>query len=304
VSSFPEPVVLSTFSNSLRISILCRRRSLQGVTKRSGEKACPEGHGDGAIAFSPGNLIIRLVLFELVPDPSFDRSATNEADPMRILIVEDEKKVANFIKKGLEEEHYAVDTAEDGEAGLYLIEVNNYDLIVLDLMIPKIDGLEVLKRLRSRKNNVPVLVLTAKDSVEDRVTGLDTGCDDYLTKPFAFTEFLARVRALLRRERTEKEPILRIADLTLSQVTHKVTRGGREIELTSKEYALLEYFMRNPDKVLTRTMISEHVWDYHFDSMTNVVDVYVNYLRKSIDEGFPVRLIQTVRGVGFILKEE
>jgi heavy metal response regulator len=221
---------------------------------------------------------------------------------MRILIVEDEKKVANFIKKGLEEEHYAVDTAEDGEAGLYLIEVNNYDLIVLDLMIPKIDGLEVLKRLRSRKNNVPVLVLTAKDSVEDRVTGLDTGCDDYLTKPFAFTEFLARVRALLRRERTEKEPVLRIADLTLSQVTHKVTRGGREIELTSKEYALLEYFMRNPDKVLTRTMISEHVWDYHFDSMTNVVDVYVNYLRKKVDKDFDLKLIHTIRGVGYMMK--
>ncbi len=220
---------------------------------------------------------------------------------MRILVIEDEKKVANFIKKGLEEEHYAVDTVFDGEMGLYMAENNEYDLIVLDLMIPKIDGLEVLKTIRRKGSNVPILVLTAKDSVEDIVKGLDSGCDDYLTKPFEFLEFLARIRALLRRERTEKEPLLKIADLTLSPVTHKVTRGGKEIELTSKEYALLEYFMRNPDKVLTRTMISEHVWDYHFDSMTNVIDVYVNYLRKKIDKGFEPKLIHTLRGVGYIL---
>jgi len=220
---------------------------------------------------------------------------------MRILVIEDEKKVASFIKKGLEEEHYAVDTAYDGETGLYMADVNEYDLIVLDLMIPKIDGLEVLKRIRSNKNNVPILVLTAKDTVEDIVKGLDSGCDDYLTKPFNFTVFLARIRALLRREKIEKEPLLKIADLTLSPVTHKVTRSGREIELTSKEYALLEYFMRNPDRVLTRTMISEHVWDYHFDSLTNVVDVYVNYLRKKIDKDFEPKLIHTIRGVGYIL---
>jgi len=221
---------------------------------------------------------------------------------MRILVVEDEKKVANFIKKGLEEEHYAVDTAYDGEEGLYMAEVNEYDLIVLDLMIPKIEGLEVLKRIRANKNNVPILVLTAKDTVEDIVKGLDAGCDDYLTKPFVFMEFLARVRAILRRETADKEPLLRIADLTLSLVTHKVMRKGREIELTSKEYALLEYFMRNPDKVLTRTMISEHVWDCHFDSMTNVVDVYVNYLRKKIDKDFGPKLIHTVRGTGYMMK--
>ena len=223
---------------------------------------------------------------------------------VRILIVEDEKKVAHFIKKGLEEEHYAVDTAYDGETGLYLSEVNEYDLIVLDLMIPKIEGLEVLKRIRANRNNVPTLVLTAKDSVEDIVKGLDSGSDDYLTKPFEFVEFLARIRALLRREKTEKEPVLRIADLTLSLVTHKVMRRGKEIELTSKEYSLLEYFMRNPNKVLTRTMISEHVWDYHFDSLTNVVDVYVNYLRKKIDKGFEAKLIHTVRGVGYVMKRE
>jgi len=220
---------------------------------------------------------------------------------MRILVVEDEKKVASFIKKGLEEEHYAVDLAYDGETGLYMAEVNEYDLVVLDLMIPKIDGLEVLKRIRASKNNVPVLVLTAKNTVEDIVKGLDSGCDDYLTKPFNFMVFLARVRALLRREKIEKEPLLRIADLTLSPVTHKVTRSGREIELTGKEYALLEYFARNPDKVLTRTIIAEHVWDYRFDSMTNVVDVYVNYLRKKIDKHFEPKLIHTIRGVGYIL---
>jgi heavy metal response regulator len=223
---------------------------------------------------------------------------------MRILVIEDEKKVASFIKKGLEEEHYAVDTAHDGEMGLYMADVNEYDLIVLDLMIPKIDGLEVLKRIRSNKNNVPILVLTAKDTVEDIVKGLDSGCDDYLTKPFNFTVFLARIRALLRREKIEKEPLLKVADLTLSPVTHKVTREGKEIELTSKEYALLEYFMRNPDRVLTRTMISEHVWDYHFDSLTNVIDVYVNYLRRKIDKDFELKLIHTIRGVGYTLSAD
>jgi heavy metal response regulator len=223
---------------------------------------------------------------------------------MRILVIEDEKKVASFIKKGLEEEHYAVDTAYDGETGLYMADVNEYDLVVLDLMIPKIDGLEVLKRIRTSKNNVPILVLTAKDTVEDIVKGLDSGCDDYLTKPFNFIVFLARIRALLRREKIEKEPLLRIADLTLSPVTHTVTRRGKEIDLTSKEYALLEYFMRNPEKVLTRTMISEHVWDYHFDSLTNVIDVYVNYLRRKIDKDFEPKLIQTIRGVGYLMKRE
>ncbi len=221
---------------------------------------------------------------------------------MRILVIEDEKKVASFIKKGLEEEHYAVDTAYDGEEGLYMVETNEYDLIVLDLMIPKIDGLEVLRRVRGNRNNVPILVLTAKDTVDDIVKGLDAGCDDYLTKPFIFAEFLARVRALLRREKTDKEPVLKISDLTLSLVTHKVTRKGKEIDLTSKEYALLEYFMRNPDKVLTRTMISEHVWDYHFDSNTNVIDVYVNYLRRKVDKDFEPKLIHTIRGIGYMMK--
>jgi len=223
---------------------------------------------------------------------------------MRILVVEDEKKVADFIQKGLEEEHYAVDISHDGENGLYLSEINEYDLVVLDLMLPKMDGLEVLKRIRKNKNAVPVLILTARHTTDDIVKGLDSGCDDYLAKPFAFAEFLARIRALLRRDRSEKEPILSISDLTLSLVTHRVTRKEKEIELTSKEYALLEYMMRNPGKVLTRAMISEHVWDYHFDSMTNVIDVYVNYLRKKIDKDFEPKLIHTIRGVGYILKEE
>jgi heavy metal response regulator len=221
---------------------------------------------------------------------------------MRLLVVEDEKKVASFIKKGLEEEHYAVDIAEDGEMGLYMAETNEYDLIVLDLMIPKIDGWELLRRIRANQNNVPILILTARDSVEDRVRGLNGGCDDYLTKPFAFAELLARIRALLRREKLEKEPLLKVGDLTLSLVTHKVVRKGKEIELTSKEYALLEYFMRNPDRILTRAMIAEHVWDYHFDSMTNVIDVYVNYLRKKIDKDFEPKLIHTIRGVGYMMK--
>ena len=221
---------------------------------------------------------------------------------MRILVIEDEKKVADFVRKGLEEEHYAVDTAYDGERGLDLAETNDYDLVVLDLMIPKIDGWEVLRRMRANGNKVPVLILTARDSVEEIVKGLDSGSDDYLTKPFAFAEFLARVRALLRREKVEKEPVLRVGDLTLSLVTHRVNRGGREIELTSKEYTLLEYMMRNPNKVLTRVMISEHVWDYHFDSMTNVIDVYVNYLRKKIDRDFKAKLIHTIRGVGYVIK--
>jgi heavy metal response regulator len=235
---------------------------------------------------------------------AWGKAQLGTARPMRILVIEDEKKVATFIKKGLVEEHYAVDTAFDGEEGLYLSEINDYDLIILDLMIPKIDGFGVLKKIRERRNNVPILVLTAKDSVDDTVRGLDAGCDDYLTKPFAFAELLARIRALLRRDKKEKESVLRIADLSLSIVTHKVMRQGKEIELTSKEYALLEYFMRNPEKVLTRTMISEHVWDYHFDSNTNVIDVYVNYLRKKIDKDFDPKLIHTIRGIGYMMKRE
>jgi heavy metal response regulator len=221
---------------------------------------------------------------------------------MRILIVEDEKKVAAFIKKGLEEETYAVDIASDGEEGLHLGEQNPYDLIILDLMLPKINGLDILSHLRAKKIETPILLLTAKDSVEDKVEGLNQGADDYLTKPFAFSELLARIRVLLRRGKTETKTTLEIADLTLDLVSHKVNRGNEEIELTGKEYSLLEYFMRNQEKVLTRTMIAEHVWDYNFDTFTNVIDVYVNHLRKKIDKNFPAKLLHTLRGVGYVMK--
>jgi len=222
---------------------------------------------------------------------------------VRILIVEDEKKVAAFIKKGLEEETYAVDVAYDGEDGLHMGVENQYDLIILDLMLPIIDGLNVLSRLREKKVETPILLLTAKDSVEDKVTGLNSGADDYLTKPFAFSELLARIRVLLRRGKAETKTVLQIDGLSLDLVSHKVKRNDEEIELTGKEYSLLEYFMRNQGKVLTRTMIAEHVWDYNFDTFTNVIDVYVNHLRKKIDKGYPEKLLHTLRGVGYIMKE-
>jgi heavy metal response regulator len=221
---------------------------------------------------------------------------------MRILVIEDEKKVANFLKKGLEEESYAVDCVYDGEEALYMLDINDYDLAILDIMLPKIDGFEVLKRLRDKGLSLPILMLTAKDSVEDIVRGLDVGGDDYLTKPFAFAELLARVRALLRRKDRELLGELKVADLKLDTVTRKVSREGKEIDLTAKEYALLEYLMHNANRVVTRTMISEHVWDYHFDPMTNVIDVYINHLRKKIDSEFPHKLIHTIRGVGYIVK--
>lgn len=223
---------------------------------------------------------------------------------MRILVVEDEKKVSSFIKRGLEEEKYEVETALDGEEGLKLALEKAYDLIVLDWMLPKKDGLTMVRELREKKVTTSVLMLTAKDSLEDIVAGLDSGSDDYLTKPFAFAELLARVRALLRRSEMDKGAELRFADLRLDPVTHKVWRKDKEIDLTAKEYGLLEYFMRNPNQVLTRTMIADHVWDYTFDTFTNIIDVYVNYLRKKIDRDEEKKLIHTVRGVGYIFKEE
>ncbi|QSV46930.1 response regulator transcription factor [Geobacter benzoatilyticus] len=223
---------------------------------------------------------------------------------MKILVVEDEKKVSSFIKRGLEEERYEVESAFNGEEGLKMALDKGYDLIVLDVMLPKKDGLSVVRELREKKNATPVLMLTAKDSVEDIVAGLDSGSDDYLTKPFAFAELLARVRALVRRSEQDRGAEIRFVDLRLDPVTHKVWRKDKEIDLTAKEYSLLEYFMRNPNQVLTRTMIAEHVWDYTFDSFTNIIDVYVNYLRKKIDREADKKLIHTVRGVGYILKEE
>jgi len=222
---------------------------------------------------------------------------------MRILVVEDEKKVAGFIKKGLEEESYAVDVAYDGVEGEYMASTNDYDVIVLDIMLPKKNGFDVVKDLRTKNIKTPVLLLTARDSVEDKVKGLDSGADDYLNKPFAFEELLARVRALMRRKDYGLAE-LKFADLVLDQATRKAKRGDEIVDLTSKEYGLLEYFLRNPNKVLTRTMIAEHVWDYTFDSDTNIIDVYVNHLRNKIDKEPFKKVIHTVRGVGYILKEE
>ncbi len=223
---------------------------------------------------------------------------------MRILVVDDEKKIANFIERGLKENHYVVDVARDSENALMTAEINPYDLIILDIMLPGgKDGVAVCKELRKNKVSTPVLMLTARDSTRDKVRGLDAGADDYLTKPFAFDELLARVRALLRRETKDKNTILKIADLELNQLTREVKRQGKPIVLTSKEYALLEYFMLNPNQIITRTMISEHVWEESFDSFTNVIDVYVKHLRDKVDKGFSVSLIVTVRGAGYILKE-
>ena len=223
---------------------------------------------------------------------------------MRLLLVEDEKKVASFVKKGLEEEGYAVDLAADGESGASMACDGVHDLILLDLNLPRKDGLAVLKELRQNKITTPVLLLTIRAAVEDRVLGLDTGADDYLTKPFAFQELLARVRALLRRGSGAEQPVIEVADLKLDPARRLVYRGEEKVELTAKEFTLLDYFMRNRDRVLTRTMIAEHVWDYSFDTSTNVIDVYVNYLRKKIDSDREPKLIQTVRGVGYVLKTE
>ena len=222
---------------------------------------------------------------------------------MRILVVEDEKKVASFIQRGLEGEGFQIDLAVDGEEGVAMAKITPYDLILMDVMLPKMDGLSAIRELRAAQVSTPVLCLTAKDTVEDIVAGLDSGSDDYLTKPFAFAELLARVRALVRRGTQERGADITYADLRLDPVAHKVWRSGKEIELTAKEYALLEYFIRNPEKTLTRNMIAEHVWDYTFDSFTNIIDVYVNYLRKKVDKDFPVRLIHTVRGQGYVMRE-
>ena len=223
---------------------------------------------------------------------------------MRLLVVEDERKVASFIRQGLQEEGYAVEVAADGQSALDLILAGPaYDLVVLDVMLPGRDGLSVLKAMRDARIDTPVLLLTARDQVADKVAGLDRGADDYLTKPFAFDEFLARVRALLRRGGA-RAPVLRLADLALDPATREVTRGGRRISLTAREYALLECFLRSAGRVLTRPMLAERVWGLDFDPESNIVDVYVGYLRRKIDaEGEP-RLLHTVRGAGYVLKAE
>lgn len=218
---------------------------------------------------------------------------------MRILVAEDDRPVASFLKKGLEAEHYAVDVAPDGQEALYMAEEYDYDLLVLDLILPRMDGLQVLRQIRTNKQPLPVLVLTGRSCVEDRVKGLDLGADDYLVKPFAFRELSARVRALLRRGNRPPELSLQVEDLEMNRVDRTVRRGERKIELTPKEFALLEYLMRNAGRAVSRPMIIEHVWNFSFDTMTNVVDVYINYLRKKISEGSERQLIHTVRGVGY-----
>lgn len=221
---------------------------------------------------------------------------------MRILIVDDDRRLVGIIRRGMLEEGYAADVAYDGEEGEYLAEINPYDLIILDIMMPKKDGVQVCQSLRARGINAPILMLTAKDAVEDRVKGLDAGADDYLVKPFAFNELAARIRALLRRESRTKSPELQVGDLVLNTVTRQARRGDREIELTTKEYAILEYFMRHPNAVITRTMIEEHAWDYDFDSFSNLVDVYIRRIRRKIDIEGEESLIQTVRGAGYRLR--
>ncbi|MBI5892822.1 MAG: response regulator transcription factor [Deltaproteobacteria bacterium] len=221
---------------------------------------------------------------------------------MRIIIIEDEKNLANIIKKGLQEEGYSVDAAYDGEEGLYMAENIPADVIILDIMLPKMDGLQILKTMRRNNIKTPVLFLTAKDAVLDKIKGLDTGADDYLTKPFEFGELLARLRVLLRRVGEIKSPIITIEDLEINTASHAVKRGEKEITLSSREYAILEYLAYNKDRVVTRTEITEHIYDESFDLDSNIVDVYINYLRNKIDKGFKKKLIHTIRGEGYILK--
>jgi DNA-binding response OmpR family regulator len=222
---------------------------------------------------------------------------------VRILLVEDNRRLNNSLKTSLVDDGYAVDSAYDGEDGEELAGIYPYDAIVLDIMLPKKDGLDVCRSLRRRRNNTPILLLTARDAIEDRVVGLDSGADDYLVKPFAIEELRARLRALLRREASDKSNVLTVSDLTLDPATHHVERAGRAIELTAKEFALLEYFMRNADRVITREMAESHIWSYDFQATSNVVDVYIRRLRRKIDEPFAVKLLETVRGVGYRLSK-
>lgn len=223
---------------------------------------------------------------------------------MRVLLVEDDEKVASFIRRGLVQEGFSVDRSRDGPDAFHLVLHEPYDVVVLDILLPLMDGFEVLGQIRKQGCHVPVLILSARDGVEDRVRGLNDGADDYLVKPFSFAELTARIRALLRRRSDVGQSVLRVGDLEIDVATHRVTRGGTRINLTPKEFSLLEYLVRNRGTVVTRTMIAEHVWDQHFDTFTNVIDVYIRYLRSKMDDGFPTRLIHTIRGVGYVLSEE
>ena len=221
---------------------------------------------------------------------------------MRILIAEDDEALAKFVRQGLEGEHFTVDVFKDGEQALAAGLVCDYEIVILDLNLPKLDGVGVLRQLRIKKPSLPILILTQRTRVEDRVQCLDTGADDYLGKPFSFSELSARIRALIRRSHLPSESVLTVADLKLDRVQHLVERGGLRIELTAKEFSLLEYLMRHAGREVTRSMIIEHVWNLTFDTTTNVVDVYINYLRRKIDDGHAVKLIHTVRGVGYALR--
>ena len=223
---------------------------------------------------------------------------------MRILLVEDESKVSSFVARGLMAERFAIDVAADGQSGLELATTYHYDLVILDLMLPKLDGAQVLKRIRGHNSSVPVLILTALDAITDKVGNFEAGADDYLTKPFAFAELLVRVKALLRRGPVSRQSVVRVADLELDRFSQQVKRAGKRIDLTSKEYSLLEYLMANCGRVLSRTMIIEHVWDQSFDGITNIVDVYVRHLRSKVDDPYERKLIQTVRGVGYTIIDE
>ncbi|OGM74511.1 DNA-binding response regulator [Candidatus Woesebacteria bacterium RIFOXYB1_FULL_38_16] len=223
---------------------------------------------------------------------------------MRILLVEDELRLSNITKKGLLEEGYAVDVAYDGEEGQYLAESEEYDLIILDIMLPKIDGLTLCRSLRGKNIKTPVLMLTAKTTIEDKVAGLDSGADDYMIKPFSFLELRSRIQALIRRSKQESAPILKVDDLVLNPIKHTLTRGEKNIILTPKEFSILELLLRHKDEVVTRTMITEHAWDYNFDSMSNIVDVFVASLRRKIDNNSQKKLIHTIHGVGYRLTED
>jgi two-component system copper resistance phosphate regulon response regulator CusR len=223
---------------------------------------------------------------------------------MRILIVEDEKKVAEMIARGLKAERHAVDVSNDGEAGWELASLYDYDLVILDLMLPGLGGNEVLQRIRRKNQQVPILILTARDATDEKVRNFEAGADDYLTKPFAFAELLVRIKALLRRGPVNRSSVLRVGDLEVDRLSQQVRRAGKRIELTAKEYSLLEYLSTSPGRVFSRTMIIEHVWDQSFEGLTNIVDVYVRHLRAKMDDPFPNKLIRTVRGVGYCLSDE